>query len=119
MNILSIIQRRPHPNGYCVYAISIEIFSMRKGTIFYFTKTNPNWKNTQKTDPDREKRVKNQPGLEKTREKWVLVMGSAAHGICKDIKPSLNQLVAIPKIGSGESLNVGVSMGILLHHLTK
>jgi len=46
-------------------------------------------------------------------------MGSEAHGICKDIKSSLNQLVAIPKIGSGESLNVGVSMGILLHHLTK
>ena len=57
--------------------------------------------------------------LEKPHEKWVLVMGSEAHGICKDIKPSLNQLVAIPKIGSGESLNVGVSMGILLHHLTK
>jgi tRNA G18 (ribose-2'-O)-methylase SpoU len=57
--------------------------------------------------------------LEKTREKWVLIMGSEAHGIGKDIKPSLNQLVAIPKIGSGESLNVGVSTGILLHHLTK
>ena len=57
--------------------------------------------------------------LGKTPEKWVLVMGSEAHGICKDIKSSLNQLVAIPKIGSGESLNVGVSMGILLHHLTK
>ena len=57
--------------------------------------------------------------LGKSPEKWVLVMGSEAHGICKDIKSSLNQLVAIPKIGSGESLNVGVSMGILLHHLTK
>ena len=57
--------------------------------------------------------------LVKSPEKWVLVMGSEAYGICKDIKSSLNQLVAIPKIGSGESLNVGVSMGILLHHLTK
>jgi tRNA G18 (ribose-2'-O)-methylase SpoU len=57
--------------------------------------------------------------LGKTLEKWVLVMGSEAHGISKDIKSSFNQLVAIPKIGSGESLNVGVSMGILLHHLTK
>jgi TrmH family RNA methyltransferase len=57
--------------------------------------------------------------LGKTPEQWILVMGSEAHGISKDIKSSLNQLVAIPKIGSGESLNVGVSMGILLHHLTK
>ena len=57
--------------------------------------------------------------LGKTPEKWVLVMGSEARGISKDIKSSFNQLVAIPKIGSGESLNVGVSMGILLHHLTK
>ncbi|MBC8344754.1 MAG: RNA methyltransferase [Candidatus Marinimicrobia bacterium] len=50
--------------------------------------------------------------------KWVLVMGSEAHGINENLKPSMNQLVAIPKIGSGDSLNVGVAMGILLHHLT-
>jgi tRNA G18 (ribose-2'-O)-methylase SpoU len=54
----------------------------------------------------------------KIPNKWVLVMGSEAHGISESVKASLNQLVAIPKIGSGESLNVGVSMGILLHHLT-
>ena len=52
-------------------------------------------------------------------EKWVLVMGSEPHGFSKSTPSYLEELVAIPKIGKGESLNIGVSMGILLYKLTK
>ena len=44
-------------------------------------------------------------------------MGSEAHGIEKPIKSKLNMLYSIPKIGKGESLNVGVAMGIFLSKL--
>ena len=56
--------------------------------------------------------------VKKIPDKWVLVMGSEAHGISSDVHDELDQLIAIPKVGTGESLNVGVSMGILLHCLT-
>jgi len=56
--------------------------------------------------------------VKKIPDKWVLVMGSEAHGISSDVHDKLDQLIAIPKVGTGESLNVGVSMGILLHCLT-
>ncbi len=56
--------------------------------------------------------------VKKIPDKWVLVMGSEAHGISSDVHDKLDQLIAIPKVGTGESLNVGVSMGILLHSLT-
>ena len=46
-------------------------------------------------------------------------MGNESHGFSVDVQSSLNKLVAIPKIGKGESLNVGISMGILLYELTK
>ena len=52
-------------------------------------------------------------------EKWCLVMGSEAHGISENIKSALDETMAIPKIGAGESLNVAVAMGIFLNHLTK
>lgn len=51
--------------------------------------------------------------------KWALIMGNESHGISDNIKKAIKHLVSIPKIGEGESLNVGVSMGILLHELTK
>ncbi len=50
----------------------------------------------------------------KINEKWILVMGSEAHGIDKKIKPRLDEIYTIPKLGEGESLNVGVAMGIIL-----
>ena len=46
-------------------------------------------------------------------------MGSEAHGISRDNYYHLSDTIAIPKIGKGESLNIGVAMGILLHQLTK
>ena len=55
--------------------------------------------------------------LNSLNQKWILVMGSEAHGIEKPIKSKLNMLYSIPKIGKGESLNVGVAMGIFLSKL--
>ena len=52
-------------------------------------------------------------------DKWGLIMGSEAHGISRDNYSHLSDTIAIPKIGKGESLNIGVAMGILLHQLTK
>ena len=57
--------------------------------------------------------------LPKTNHKWGLIMGSEAHGISSDIYSLMNDTIAIPKIGEGESLNIGVAMGILLYQLTK
>ena len=50
-------------------------------------------------------------------QKWILVMGSEAHGIENLIRSKLNMLYSIPRIGKGESLNVGVAMGIFLSKL--
>ena len=45
-------------------------------------------------------------------KKWALIMGSEAEN-------AIDRMVAIPSVGYGESLNVGVAMGILLHNLTQ
>ena len=52
-------------------------------------------------------------------QRWALIMGSEAEGISKSTHSHIDELIGIPKVGEGESLNVGVSMGILLHELTK
>ena len=52
-------------------------------------------------------------------QRWALIMGSEAQGISKSAHSCIDELIGIPKVGEGESLNVGVSMGILLHELTK
>jgi len=52
-------------------------------------------------------------------DKWALIMGSEAHGLSAEIRNALDHTIAIPKIGTGESLNVGVATGILLHTLTQ
>ena len=52
-------------------------------------------------------------------QRWALIMGSEARGISKSAHSYIDELIGIPKVGEGESLNVGVSMGILLHELTK
>ena len=57
--------------------------------------------------------------LKKIPKNWVLAMGSEAHGLSNDVKAQLDQTITIPKIGIGESLNVGVAMGILLYRLTQ
>ena len=49
---------------------------------------------------------------------WALVMGSEASGISKTISKKISTYVKIEKFGKGESLNIGVAMGIVLHRFT-
>ena len=49
----------------------------------------------------------------------VLVMGSESHGISELSRKYMTQGILIPKIGYGESLNVGIATGILLSHIVK
>ena len=49
---------------------------------------------------------------------WALVMGSEASGISKTMKKKISSYVKIERFGKGESLNVGVAMGIVLHRFT-
>ena len=44
-------------------------------------------------------------------------MGSEARGIDEQIKLKLNETYTIPRLGKGESLNVGVAMGIFLNKI--
>jgi TrmH family RNA methyltransferase len=44
----------------------------------------------------------------------VIVLGSEAHGVSAGIRDGADLVVAIPRFGSAESLNVGVAAGILL-----
>ena len=57
--------------------------------------------------------------LDKLMGKWALIMGSESHGFSKKTRSYIHQTIGITKIGSGESLNIGVAMGILLHKMTK
>ncbi len=49
--------------------------------------------------------------------RWLLVLGSESHGLSNSILNKSNFTVGIPRIGSGESLNLAVSAGILIHEL--
>ena len=49
---------------------------------------------------------------------WALVMGSEAFGISKTMNKKISSYVKIERFGKGESLNIGVAMGIVLHKFT-
>ena len=49
---------------------------------------------------------------------WALVMGSEASGISKTMNKKISSYVKIKRFGKGESLNIGVAMGIVLHRFT-
>ena len=49
---------------------------------------------------------------------WGLVMGSEASGISKTMNKKISSYVKIERFGKGESLNIGVAMGIMLHRFT-
>ena len=49
---------------------------------------------------------------------WALVMGSEASGISKIMNKKISSYVKIERFGKGESLNIGVAMGIVLHKFT-
>lgn len=46
---------------------------------------------------------------------WVLVLGSEAHGLSAAVREVADHFITIPKYGAGESLNVGIAAGIMLH----
>ncbi|HCK99385.1 MAG TPA: hypothetical protein DHW42_04685 [Candidatus Marinimicrobia bacterium] len=48
---------------------------------------------------------------------WVLVMGSESHGLPPHILTSAVKTIGIPRYGSGESLNLSISAGILIYQL--
>lgn len=50
-------------------------------------------------------------------ERWVLAVGSESHGLPEEIKGSTKNLISVKKTGYGESLNLGVSVGIILNEL--
>jgi len=54
----------------------------------------------------------------KSPEKFVLILGSEAHGLSKDIQSIIDQTISIEKTGFGESLNVGVAGAILMEKLS-
>ena len=47
----------------------------------------------------------------------VLIVGSEAHGVSKEVREVADVVVKIPRVGKAESLNVGVACGIVLSHL--
>ena len=51
-------------------------------------------------------------------EKYVLVLGSEAHGISKNIEKLVQQTITIKKLGKGESLNLASAASILMYALT-
>ena len=55
----------------------------------------------------------------KIPERWVLVLGNEAHGISKEINKKLDKVLAIPKPGTGDSLNISIAGAILMHQLSK
>jgi RNA methyltransferase, TrmH family len=50
--------------------------------------------------------------------KYCFVFGNESHGVSKEIRSLADVSVTIPKFGQAESLNVAVSCGVILSHLT-
>ena len=50
---------------------------------------------------------------------WILVIGSESHGISEISQKFTTQWVLIPRLGYGESLNVGIASWILLSHISQ
>lgn len=49
--------------------------------------------------------------------KLMIVLGSEAHGVSKEIRKEADVMVKIPRYGRAESLNLGVACGILLAYI--
>jgi len=56
-------------------------------------------------------KLKNTPGL-------IMLFGSEAEGLKKELVDLCNIHVQIPRTGNGESLNLGIAVGCFLYHLT-
>ena len=53
------------------------------------------------------------------KRKWILVLGSEAHGISSTTEPLITHRITIPAYADMESLNVVAAGSILLHYLTR
>ena len=51
-------------------------------------------------------------------ERIALVLGSESHGLSSSVRHRLDDLVSVPPVGGGESLNAAVSAAILLDRLS-
>ena len=47
-------------------------------------------------------------------ENFILCMGSESHGLPDEIMSEADQIISIPKLGHGESLNLAISAGIII-----
>ena len=55
----------------------------------------------------------------KFQKKSILVFGSEAHGVSPEILDIADEKIAIPRFGSGESLNVAASAAVVLYELRR
>ncbi|MDA0987162.1 MAG: RNA methyltransferase [Bacteroidetes bacterium] len=51
------------------------------------------------------------------QKKYLIVFGNEAHGIDKSLKNKIDKYITIPKFGKAESLNISVSVGVILSSL--
>ena len=51
-------------------------------------------------------------------KRWILILGSEAHGMSDSLRSYITHRISIPGFGGMDSLNVAVAGGILLHWLT-
>ena len=52
-------------------------------------------------------------------ERFVLVIGSEAHGISEEVRAQADALVKLPMRGRAESLNAAVAAGIMMYEMTR
>ena len=50
-------------------------------------------------------------------DRWGLILGNESHGLTDSILTASSHIVSIPRYGSGESLNLSVSAGIIMSEL--
>lgn len=56
--------------------------------------------------------------IKKTQGKFGLILGNEGQGVSKDVEKFATKIISIPMQNNVESLNVGVSCGIICYHLT-
>jgi len=57
--------------------------------------------------------------ISNVQKPWVLILGGEANGIQQDTLSQCDTILSIPKLGTGDSLNVASASAILLYELSK
>lgn len=52
-------------------------------------------------------------------EPWILAFGSESHGVPATIRQAARWVVTVPRYGYGESLNLGIAVGIILDRINQ